>query len=170
MSARALLCVLGLALAGCGGGVLAGAKTAPEPEERYDTLDQATAAFERYASELEGPYAQNDGTAATPKAGVPGYAQPPPGAPSSSMTPQMQPAPSADMADRASKPADTLDKEEAEPSPKNSCEIPCKAFASMKRAGQAICRLDTPDGAHCKQAKQRIAAATDRVASCGCAS
>jgi hypothetical protein len=166
---RAWFCALGLALSGCGGAA-AGAHAQMAPaEEQYQTLDQASAAFERYATELEGPYAANEIAAPAGNAGPPAAAAPSaaPGAPSL----KASPSPEDITADRAqSSPSDAREKEEAAPSPKDRCEMPCRAFASMKRAGEAICRLDAPDGAHCTQAKQRLAAARGRVSSCGCTS
>jgi hypothetical protein len=169
---------LGLVLwaSGCGGAAVSPLKPKQlvGPDEQYRTLEQAAAAFEHYASELEGPYAQNDldgqadseqykRPAATPSAPSPSSAPRP-----SSMQPGMAPSTDA-MADRAPSKA-SPEKEEAGGKQKDSCEMPCKAFASMKRAGEAICRLDTQGGPHCAQAKQRMAAATDRLASCACAS
>jgi hypothetical protein len=49
------------------------------------------------------------------------------------------------------------------------CESVCKAFASLSRAGDAICRLDTETGKRCQRARQIRDDATRRVASCGCA-
>ncbi|HEY4156773.1 MAG TPA: hypothetical protein VGM29_01705 [Polyangiaceae bacterium] len=163
-----------VALAGCGGAN--GAALQPDSahgyqEEQYQTLDQASAAFERFASELESGVASNrdesaPGDAKAPAAGAPA----PSAAPStpSSVSP-MRPAPELDAESRSDR-APSQPKAKEESRKDTSCEMPCKAFASMKRAGDAICRLDTADGSHCKQAKQRIAAATDRLASCACAS
>ncbi|HEY2409528.1 MAG TPA: hypothetical protein VGI10_26155 [Polyangiaceae bacterium] len=175
-AARAALLSLPVALAGCGGAN--GAALQPDSahgyqEEQYQTLDQASAAFERFASELESGVASNSnrdesapGDAKAPAADAPA----PSAAPStpSSVSP-MKPAPEVDAESRSDR-APSQPKAKEESRKDTSCEIPCKAFASMKRAGDAICRLDTADGSHCKQAKQRIAAATDRLASCACAS
>jgi len=51
----------------------------------------------------------------------------------------------------------------------SSCETACKAFSSLTRASEAVCRLDTDGGKRCDRARQIRADASQRVASCGCA-
>jgi len=50
------------------------------------------------------------------------------------------------------------------------CEDACRAFSSLTRAANAVCRLDGSSGAHCTRAKHVLADAQQRVASCSCAS
>jgi hypothetical protein len=58
---------------------------------------------------------------------------------------------------------------EAAPTPPPSpCENACRAFASLERARDAICRLDGEDGQRCSRARQIHDGAGRRVASCGC--
>ena len=49
------------------------------------------------------------------------------------------------------------------------CEEACRAFSSLSRAASAVCRLDGSSGTHCSHAKQVLADAEHRVASCSCA-
>jgi hypothetical protein len=51
----------------------------------------------------------------------------------------------------------------------SSCETACKAFSSLSRASDAICRLDTDGGKRCERARQIREDASRRVASCSCA-
>jgi hypothetical protein len=48
------------------------------------------------------------------------------------------------------------------------CEEACRAFSSLSRAASAVCRLDGSKGTHCSHAKQVLADAQQRVASCSC--
>lgn len=70
-----------------------------------------------------------------------------------------------DQAERREKSAEA----EATPAPKpNPCETACRAFASLERASDAVCRLDGEDGQRCHRARQIRDGAAQRVASCGC--
>ena len=53
--------------------------------------------------------------------------------------------------------------------PANPCETACKAFSSLTRASDAVCRLDAGDGKRCERARRIHEDASQRVASCGCA-
>ena len=48
------------------------------------------------------------------------------------------------------------------------CESACRAFSSLSRAANAVCRLDGDSGAHCTRAKRVVADSQQRVASCSC--
>lgn len=48
------------------------------------------------------------------------------------------------------------------------CENACRAFASLARAANAVCRLDGDGGAHCAHAKRVVADSQLRVSSCAC--
>jgi hypothetical protein len=48
------------------------------------------------------------------------------------------------------------------------CEDACRAFSSLTRAANAVCRLDGNSGTHCTHAKHILADAQQRVASCAC--
>jgi hypothetical protein len=58
------------------------------------------------------------------------------------------------------------------PAPKkdaNPCETACKAFSSLERASEAVCRLDAEAGGkRCERARQIREDAARRVASCAC--
>ena len=48
------------------------------------------------------------------------------------------------------------------------CENACRAFSSISRAANAVCRMDGDSGAHCSHAKRVLADSQLRVASCSC--
>jgi hypothetical protein len=50
----------------------------------------------------------------------------------------------------------------------NACETACKAWASLLRAKDAICRLDSPTGARCSRAQGVVRDAESRVSVCNC--
>jgi hypothetical protein len=50
----------------------------------------------------------------------------------------------------------------------NVCENACRAFASLSRAANAVCRMDGDNGAHCTRAKRVVSDSQSRVASCAC--
>jgi len=56
----------------------------------------------------------------------------------------------------------------AAPTKTSACEETCRAFSSLTRAANAVCRLDGKGGSHCSRAKQVLADAQQRVASCSC--
>jgi hypothetical protein len=78
------------------------------------------------------------------------------------------PAPAAEAAPRDE--ARSADKAAAEaPRSKevSTCETACKAFSSLTRASDAVCRLDT-EGKRCERARQIQQDAGRRVSSCSC--
>ena len=50
------------------------------------------------------------------------------------------------------------------------CVTTCKAFASLVRARDSICRIDGGDGERCSRANQIVERHTARSTSCGCGS
>jgi hypothetical protein len=50
------------------------------------------------------------------------------------------------------------------------CDIACKAFASLERAADAVCRLAGERDARCKHARHLVDVNRERVASCNCPS
>jgi hypothetical protein len=52
--------------------------------------------------------------------------------------------------------------------PSALCENACRAFSSLTRAANAVCRLDGNGGSHCTHAKRVLADSQVRVASCSC--
>ena len=85
---------------------------------------------------------------------------------------QMAPAPSPAPRDEARRAEKSASADAAPPAPAkeaSSCETACKAFSSLTRASDAVCRLDTEGGKRCDRARQIREDASHRVASCGCA-
>jgi hypothetical protein len=56
----------------------------------------------------------------------------------------------------------------ASAAPNALCDNACRAFASLSRAANAVCRLDGDSGSHCSRAKRVVADSQQRVASCAC--
>ncbi len=139
------------------------ASTAAEEPEQPATLEEAEAALARAQTELEaalGPIAfatpppaaadQASGAAPAPapKAGAPAQER---AAPSKAQRPEGE----ASRAESASK-------KEA-----SDCALACRAFQSLNRAVDAVCRLDT-GGERCSRARRVAADAQAKVASCSC--
>lgn len=144
---------------------LPGMAQAPEAEGAGEpaTLAEAEALLEKARSDLN-RLALNEPVA--PAAGAPA---PPPA--SVQRAPSPSPAPPRDEARRAEKSGSaSADAAPAAPAKEaNSCETACKAFSSLLRASDAVCRLDTDGGKRCERARQIREDASQRVASCGCA-
>lgn len=143
-------------------GTPATAQVAPEPEPA--TLAEAEAMLERYRSDLDqlalnapGTVSATGGAAAPADAAPAPAAAPPPAAPSRA-------------AERDESRAEKSSAEPAAPEPRaqNPCETACKAFSSLSRAKDAVCRLDTEGGQRCERAKKIREDAAQRVAGCGC--
>jgi len=119
------------------------------------TLAEAEAQLDEARAQLD-QLALNDGG--------PGSAGAPPPAPAA---PAPAPAPKAE----ASR-ADGAEQPRRPPSPtreaSSACETACKAFSSLNRASDAVCRLDNEDGKRCERARRIRDDASQRVASCGC--
>lgn len=117
------------------------------------TLDQAVAEFERAKTELEG--ALRLSANATSGSGAPGAGAAAP----ARARPSSPPRATADAPkDRAEKKAQS----------ETSCQTACRAFASLERAADSVCRLAGPKDARCTRAQEIVTAHTPRVASCGC--
>jgi hypothetical protein len=93
--------------------------------------------------------------------------------PSAQMAPAPSPAPARDEARRAEKSASSA--ADGAPAPAtapanevSTCQTACKAFSSLTRASDAVCRLDTEGGKRCERARQIREDASRRVASCSC--
>ncbi len=135
---------------------LAGSAGESEPQtlaEAEALLDKARADLDRLA--LNEPGSPNASGAAAP---APAAAPPAP-APRAESRSQEKNADKA-AADQAQAPA----KKEA-----NACDTACKAFSSLERASDAVCRLDTEGGGkRCERAKQIREDAARRISSCSC--
>lgn len=121
-----------------------------ESEREPATLAEAEQLLARAQAELD-RLALNEPQVPVPGAAAPATASPPP---------------PRDQAERDEKSAAQA---EAAPTPPPSpCESACRAFASLERASDAVCRLDSKDGQRCSRARQIRDGAARRVASCGC--
>ncbi len=164
--------VLGL-LAGCGR-ELSAPKSAPAqgipataaPQEETDaepaTLADAEALLEKARVRLDRLALNESPSAPAAAAGA--------SVPSASRAESTPSAP-RDEGRRADK-SSSADSAAPPPAPAkeaNSCETACKAFSSLARASDAVCRLDTDGGKRCERARQIREDASHRVASCGCA-
>lgn len=156
-AALALVVGLGGVVVGCGGSGPPPAKAAGG--EPLDTVQDALGALERAEGELlaalgdrpESELAEQQGyPQAQPGQAAPTYAQPAP--------PPAEPeAPAEEAGD-----ADGVGDEAS-----SRCAVACRALASMERAAERLCELSGEDDERCVQARERFAAALDRVeASC----
>jgi hypothetical protein len=116
-------------------------------------LEKARADLDRLAlNEPRSESAASGGAPApAPAAATPGAAQP-----------------SEAKKERAQKAAEAADRADAETEAPTACETACKAFSSLTRASDAVCRLDAEGGQRCQRARQIQGDASRRVASCGC--
>lgn len=125
---------------------------APEPESEPKTLAEAEALLDRARADLD-RLALND----LPRSGAAPAAAAPGGAPS--------PAPRGRAeARRDDKSADGAEEAKAA----DACQTACKAYSSLTRASDAVCRLDADGGKRCERARQIREEASHKVASCGC--
>ena len=121
------------------------------------TLADAEALLEKARADLDRLALNEPGAARGATGGAPAPASAPP-APSPSRA-EAKPAEKAASADgAAAPPAKEV----------STCETACKAFSSLTRASDAVCRLDTDGGKRCERARQIREDASHRVASCGC--
>jgi len=107
-------------------------------QQEYASLAEAEAALEKARAEL-GP--DRPRSAEPPKA--------------STKKPTTAPAPKADAS-------------AAQPESADRCLNACKAFASLKRAASAVCRLAGESHARCKRAQGIVQENEARVAACKC--
>jgi hypothetical protein len=117
-----------------------------------DDLDSALAEFERAKAELEGALRQSSNAASGGAA--PGTASAP-----------VRTRPSSPPRAEAEAPKDRAEKKAAS---ETSCQLACRAFASLERAADSVCRLAGPRDDRCTRAREIVTANTPRVASCGC--
>jgi len=124
----------------------------PEPEPEPKTLAEAEALLDKARADLD-RLALNDlpRSGAAPAAAAPGGAPTPP------------PRNHAEGR-RDDKTADGAEEAKAA----DACQTACKAFSSLTRASDAVCRLDADGGKRCERARQIREEASHKVASCGC--
>ena len=168
---QACLILLGLAAA-CGRAKEADAPAtmAPAPDsgqpggESYQepaTLAEAEQLLERARADLDRLALNEPGAPTSTAAGAAAEPAPPPAA---------APAPAAEppRAQRAEKAAEEADASAPRDKEVSACETACKAFSSLERASDAVCRLDAEGGQRCQRARQIREDAARRVQSCGC--
>ncbi len=133
---------------------------APQEEAEVEpaTLADAEALLEKFRADLD-RLALNEPVAPSAAAG---------GAPPPPVSARPAPAPARDDAKRAEKSA-AAEGAAAPTKEANACETACKAFSSLSRASDAVCRLDIDGGKRCERARQIRQGASQRVTSCGCA-
>jgi hypothetical protein len=135
------------------------AGSAQEQEQEPATLAEAEALLDRARADLDQLALNEPGSAGPVTAGAPAPAPAP--APPPAAAPRSEEKRSADKADES---AAAAPKKEA-----NTCQTACKAFSSLERASDAVCRLDTEGGGRrCERAKQIREDAARRISSCSC--
>jgi len=123
----------------------------PEDEPEPKTLAEAEALLDKARADLDRLALNDLARSGAAPAAAPG------GAPS--------PAPRARAeARRDDKGADNAQEAKAA----DACETACKAFSSLTRASDAVCRLDADGGRRCERARQIREEASHKVKSCGC--
>lgn len=136
---------------------LAGAAAEPEPEPQ--TLAEAEALLDKARADLDRLALNEPASPSEAAAGVPARVPAAPAPPAANRSEEKR-------ADQAA-----TDQAEAPPAKKQAsvCETACKAFWSLERASDAVCRLDTEGGGkRCERAKQIREDAARRVSSCSC--
>ncbi|HEX2875298.1 MAG TPA: hypothetical protein VHP33_28800 [Polyangiaceae bacterium] len=138
---------------------------AEESEAEPATLADAEALLEKARADLDRLALNEQGAPGRAAAGAAAPSPAPSPPPATATAPRdLKRAEKSSAADEAAAPA-------APPAPAkepNACETACKAFSSLTRASDAVCRLDTDGGKRCERARQIRADASQRVASCGC--
>jgi hypothetical protein len=127
------------------------AEAAPEPT----TLAEAEALLEQAKADLD-RLALNEVPPSSAGAAAPAAAPP---------APVTAPSPAPERKSSA----DDKPRDDAASSQGRTCDTACKAFSSLTRASDAVCRLDTEGGRRCERARQIRDDAAQRVATCGCA-
>jgi hypothetical protein len=138
--------------------------SAPAEEKEPATLADAEALLEKARADLDRLALNEPGLPGT----AAGAAAPAPPSVPAPTTAAPAPAP-RDEGRRADKSAaSSSEAERPQAKEVNTCETACKAFSSLSRASDAVCRLDADGGKRCERARQIQQDASHRVASCGC--
>jgi hypothetical protein len=140
-----------------------GAPGAAEPEPQ--TLAEAEALLERSRADLDRLAMNDDAAPASAAGNAAPAAEPAPAPAPAAAAPKAAPRDEARSADKAE--AEAPERTQAQAKETNACETACKAFSSLSRASDAVCRLDT-EGKRCERARQIRQDASRRVASCSC--
>jgi hypothetical protein len=156
-------------LPGCGGVTRKNEAPAAAPEsmavgapgavsEEPRTLAEAEALFERSRADLDRLALNAPPAPASASAGAAAPA----------LEPAPAPAPQSAPRDEARAEKKAAEAEAPRAKEVNTCETACKAFSSLSRASDAICRLDSDGGKRCERARQIQQDAGRRIASCSC--
>jgi hypothetical protein len=152
-----------------GGAAEPTADQAGQDEREPATLAEAEQLLEKARGDLD-RLALNEPGQPAPVAAAPPAAA---GAAAPSTVPMPAPRPEAQRADKSAADSSSMSEGRAEEAPRakevSACDTACKAFSSLSRASDAVCRLDTDGGQRCERAKKIREDASRRVASCGCA-
>lgn len=168
-------CLILLSLAACGRAKEAEAPSSLEPgadsgrkstsatmDAEPQTLAEAEDMLARARADLDQVALNEPGAPPATAAGA--AAPPPPAAAPAAEAPRDSSADKASEEKRAeSESAAPRATKEASP-----CETACRAFSSLERASDAVCRLDNEGGQRCQRARQIREDAARRVQSCGC--
>lgn len=125
-------------------------------EERAEpsTLEEAEAALRRAQAELDDAL------------GRVAFASPPP--PAAAPAPAAEPPARAAPSDARAEGAESRVSEGKKADAVSNCELACRAFTSLGRAAQAVCRLDGDGGERCGRARKVLSQAEARVSGCSC--
>ncbi|HEU4404642.1 MAG TPA: hypothetical protein VFS43_05055 [Polyangiaceae bacterium] len=157
----ALLGLLALSLSACGGAAAPQAPGSPADgapsslktsDDSYASVDEAEQGLRRAQTELHSAL----GTA--PAGDAAGGAPPPPAA-----EPAAPPPPGP-----ARPPAPPAPKREAQAQEAAPCATACRAFTSMTKAADTICRLAGPSDERCTKAQRSIEEARSSLRTCVC--
>jgi hypothetical protein len=127
------------------------AQATEPPAELYASIADAEAALARAEREL------NQALVASTASGG---ASPKRKAPSSPAAGAAPPSPA--------KPGAAADEEASGDSVANRCAVACRAFGSLRRAADAVCRLAGEADARCKRAQGVVNQSRSRVSACSC--
>ena len=161
-----------IAGAGCGAASSAAAPggVSPEPSVVPTTADEAERVLERERRTLDGSIAPPDRDASVDRADDE-RSKPSPPAPVTAGAPP-SPAELTSPKKAQPPPADAQEpgrRAEATGASSSPCAVACRAFASMQRAADVICRELGEEHDRCRSARTTVASAKARVAACGCA-
>jgi hypothetical protein len=149
----------------------------PQGESASETLEQAEAELEQARLQLaqlgvglSAPPAAPAEEAASAARGPAPNAQADKKAEPKEKRRAAEPAPSPPASRAQGRPEKSLGATEDQESARdeNACLNACKAYASLVRAKNAVCRLDVPNGPRCARAESIVRDATPQVQSCQC--
>lgn len=153
-------------LAGCSAAASSPPASSPaEAQQQHATIADAEADLTRAEAQL--PPSPLGGLAGQPATGAPQEQTRVPESKPDGAAPLQKPAAkrearAEDEEKHAGKESSSVD------APATPCQTACRAFASMQRAADSVCRLAGDADERCASAKKRVENAKARVAHCGC--